>query len=62
MSPAPLTATANQDSYGGVAGQNLVLLRHLQQPLAPVERVHCPGPEELRLHFAHPAHQHPHTV
>ena len=27
-----------------------------------LERVHCPGPEELRLHFAHPAHQHPHAI
>ena len=46
MSPAPSQARTNQDSYGGVAGQNLVLLNHLQQPLAPVERVHCP--ERLR--------------
>ena len=42
MSPAPSQARTNQDSYGGVAGQNLVLLKHLQQPLAPVERVRCP--------------------
>ena len=42
MSPAPPQATTNQDSYGGVAAQNLVLLEHHQQPLAPVERVRCP--------------------
>ena len=42
MSPAPPQATTNQDSYGGVAGQNLVLHEHPQQPLAPVERVRCP--------------------
>ena len=42
MSPAPPQATTNQDSCGGVAGQNVVLLKHPQQSLAPVERVHCP--------------------
>ena len=42
MSPAPPKATTNQDSYGGVGGQNLVLLKHPQQPLAPVERARCP--------------------
>ena len=41
MSPAPPTATANQGSYGGVAVQNLVPRKHLQQPLAPVERLRC---------------------
>ena len=41
MSTAPHTATANQGSYGGVAGQNLVPRKHLQQPLAPVERLRC---------------------
>ena len=46
MSPAPPQATTNQDSYGGVAGQNVVLLKHPQQPLAPVGRVGCP--ERLR--------------
>ena len=30
MSPAPSTATANQDSYGGVAGQNVDLCKHPQ--------------------------------
>ena len=42
MSPAPPQATANQDSYGGVVGQNLVLHKLLQQLLAPVERLRCP--------------------
>ena len=42
MSPAPPQARTNQDSYGGVAGQNLVLLKHPQQPLPPVERLRCP--------------------
>jgi hypothetical protein len=42
MSPAPLSATTNQGSYGGVAGQNVVLCKHPQQPLAPVERARCP--------------------
>ena len=42
MSPAPPQATTNQDSYGGVAGQNVVLLNHHQQPLALVERLRCP--------------------
>ncbi len=42
MSPAPPQARTNQDSYGGVAGKNLVLLKHSQQPLPPVERVRCP--------------------
>ena len=42
MSPAPSQARTNQDSYGGVAGQNFVLRKHLQHPLAPVERVCCP--------------------
>ena len=42
MSPAPPTATANQGSYGGVAGQNVVLCKHPQQPLEPVERARCP--------------------
>ena len=42
MSPAPFTATANHDSYGGVVGQNTDLCKHLQQPLAPVERARCP--------------------
>ena len=37
MSPTPPTATTNQDSCGGVAGQNLAVLKHLQQLLAPVE-------------------------
>ena len=46
MSPAPPQATTNQDSRGGVAGQNVVLLKHPQQPLAPVGRVGCP--ERLR--------------
>ncbi len=46
MSPAPPQATTNQDSCGGVAGQNVVLLKHPQQPLAPVGRVGCP--ERLR--------------
>ena len=32
---------ASHDSYEGVAGQNLVLLKHFQQPLAPVERLRC---------------------
>ena len=41
MSPAPSQARTNQDSYGGVAGQNVVLRKHLQQPLAPVERLRC---------------------
>ena len=41
MSPAPPQARTNQDSYGGVAGQNLVLLKHPQQPLPPVERLRC---------------------
>ena len=31
----------NQDSYGGVAGQNLAVLKHLQQLLAPVEGLRC---------------------
>ena len=42
MSPAPPQAMTNQDSYGGVDGQNLVLRKHFQQPRAPVERVRCP--------------------
>ena len=42
MSPASPTATANQDSYGGVAGQNVDLCKHPQQPLATVERARCP--------------------
>ena len=42
MSPAPPQATTNQDSYGGVAGQNVDLCKHSQQPLAPVERARCP--------------------
>ena len=46
MSPAPSQARTNQDSYGGVGGQNVDLRKHLQQLLAPVERVHCP--ERLR--------------
>ena len=46
MSPAPPQATTNQDSCGGVAGQNDVLLKHPQQTLAPVGRVRCP--ERLR--------------
>ena len=41
MSPASPTATTNQDSYGGVAGQNLAVLKHLQQLLAPVEGLRC---------------------
>ena len=36
MSPASPTATANQDSYGGVAGQKIILLKHPEQLLAPV--------------------------
>ena len=36
MSPAPPPATANQDSYGGVAGQKVVLCKHHEQLLAPV--------------------------
>ena len=46
MSPAPPQATTNQDSCGGMAGQNVLLLKHPQQPLAPVGRVGCP--ERLR--------------
>ena len=42
MSPAPPQATTTHDSYGGVAGQNLVLRKHFQQPRAPVERARCP--------------------
>ena len=42
MSPAPPQATTNQDSYGGVGGQNVDLCKHPQQPLAPVERARCP--------------------
>ena len=42
MSPASPQATTNQDSYGGVGGQNVDLCKHLQQPLAPVERARCP--------------------
>ena len=42
MSPAPPQATINQDSYGGVAGQNIDLCKHFQQPLATVERARCP--------------------
>ena len=41
MSPAPPTATTNQDSCGGLAGQNLVVVKNLQQLLAPVERLRC---------------------
>ena len=41
MSPASPTATTNQDSYGGVAGQNLAVLKYLQQLLAPVEGLRC---------------------
>jgi len=41
MSPAPPRAKANQDSYGGVAGQNVDLSKHPQQPLAPVEGLRC---------------------
>ena len=32
---------ASHDSYEGVAGQNLVLLKHFRQPLALVERLRC---------------------
>ena len=46
MSPAPSQARTNQDSYGGVAGRNFVLLKHPQQRLALVERLRCP--ERLR--------------
>ena len=42
MSPAPPQATTNQDSYGGVGGQNVDLCKHHRQPLAPVERARCP--------------------
>ena len=41
MSPASPTPMTNQDSYGGVAGQNLAILKHLQQLLAPVEGLRC---------------------
>ena len=40
--PSASPSHDNQDSYGGVAGQNLVLCKHLQQPLALVERLRCP--------------------
>ena len=43
MSPAPSQARTNQDSYGGVAGQNLVLLNPLPSPLAPVAGAHGRG-------------------
>ena len=33
---APPPATANQDSWGGVAGQKVILRKHPQQLLAPV--------------------------
>ena len=41
MSPPPSQARTNQDSYGGVAGQNVDLCKLSQQPLAPVERARC---------------------
>ena len=55
MSPASPTATTNQDSYGGVAGQNLAVLKHLQQLLASVEGLRCTD----RLHERCSATQNP---
>ena len=43
MSPAPPPATANQDSYGGVAGQKVILRKHPQQLLAPVAGLRSTG-------------------
>ena len=36
-------ATANQDSYGGVAGQKVILRKHLHQLLAPVAGLRSTG-------------------
>ena len=36
-------ATANQDSYGGVAGQKVILRKHDQQLLAPVAGLRSTG-------------------
>ena len=36
-------ATANQDSYGGVAGQKVILHKHLQQLLTPVAGLRSTG-------------------
>ena len=40
---APAPATANQDSYGGVAGQKVNLRKHDQQLLAPVAGLRSTG-------------------
>ena len=40
---APAPATANQDSYGGVAGQKVILRKHLHQLLAPVAGLRSTG-------------------
>ena len=40
-SPAPPTATANQDSWGGAAGQRIILRKHPEQLLAPVAGLRC---------------------
>ena len=55
MSPTPPTATTNQDSCGGLAGQNLAVLKHLQQLLASVEGLRCTD----RLHERCSATQNP---
>ena len=40
---APSPATANQDSYVGVAGQKVILRKHDQQLLAPVAGLRSTG-------------------
>ena len=40
---APPPATANQDSYGGVAGQKVILRKHLLHLLAPVAGLRSTG-------------------